>query len=140
MQKAEVKLGKSKFYAGATYTYFTTDVSFDTIANRRIISKILKRLNVNSTVSAIKPNVTYDSRDNAFTPTRGLNPQISMNYSAEWLGSSDDFRLRSEIYFFDSCKYWTNQADSERYRNRRTVLVPLEIGSRNCCGKFFKGA
>ena len=99
MQKAEVKLGKSKFYAGATYTYFTTDVSFDTIANRPIISEILKRLNVNSTISAIKPAVTYDSRDNAFTPTRGLNAQISLNYSAEWLGSSDDFSTLNTDFF-----------------------------------------
>lgn len=99
MQKAEVKLGKSKFYAGASYTYFTTDVSFDTIANRPIISEILKRLNVNSTVSSIKPAVTYDSKDNAFTPTRGINAQVSMNYSAEWLGSSDDFSTLNTDFF-----------------------------------------
>jgi len=99
LQKAEVKLGKSKFYAGATYTYFTTDVSFDTIANRPIISEILKNLNVNSTISAIKPAVTYDSRDNAFTPTRGINAEISLNYSAEWLGSSDDFSTLNTDFF-----------------------------------------
>lgn len=98
-QKAEVKLGKSKFYAGASYTYFSTDVSFDTIANRPIISEILKRLNVNSTISAIKPTVTYDSRNNAFTPTRGINAEVSMNYSAEWLGSSDDFSTLNTDFF-----------------------------------------
>jgi len=99
LQKAEAKLGKSKFYAGASYTYFTTDVSFDTIANRPIISEILKRLNVNSTISAIKPAVTYDSRDNAFSPTRGINAEISMNYSAKWLGSSDDFSTMNTDFF-----------------------------------------
>ena len=99
LQKAEVKLGKSKFYAGATYTYFTTDVSFDTIANRPIISEIIKNLNINSTISTIKPTVTFDSRNNAFSPTHGINAELSMNYSAKWLGSSDDFSTLHTDFF-----------------------------------------
>jgi outer membrane protein assembly factor BamA len=111
MQKAEAKLGKSKFYAGASYTYFTTDVSFDTIANRPIISEILKRLNVNSTISAIKPAVTYDSRNNAFSPTRGINAEISLNYSAQWLGSSDDFStLHSDFFAYQPITSRLNSA------------------------------
>lgn len=91
LQSAEVRLGDSKFYAGASYTYFNTEVSFDTIPGRPIINEILKGLNTNSTISAIKPSITYDSRDNAFTPFKGINAQVSLNYSAQWLGSSDDF-------------------------------------------------
>jgi hypothetical protein len=91
VQKVEARLGDSNFYAGASYSYFNTEVTFDTIPGRPIISEILKRLNTNSTISAIRPGVTYDSRNNAFTPTKGINAEVSVNYSAEWLGSSDDF-------------------------------------------------
>ena len=91
LQKVEARLGDSNFYAGASYSYFNTEVTFDTIPGRPIISEILKRLNTNSTISAIRPGVTYDSRNNAFTPTRGINAEVSVNYSAKWLGSSDDF-------------------------------------------------
>jgi hypothetical protein len=90
-QKVEARLGDSNFYAGASYSYFNTEVTFDTIPGRPIINEILKRLNTNSTISAIRPGVAYDSRNNAFTPTKGINAEISVNYSAKWLGSSDDF-------------------------------------------------
>jgi len=90
-QKVEARIGDSNFYAGASYSYFNTEVAFDTIPGRPIINEILKRLNTNSTISAIRPGVTYDSRNNAFTPTKGINAEVSVNYSAKWLGSSDDF-------------------------------------------------
>lgn len=91
LQKVEARLGDSNFYAGASYSYFNTEVTFDTIPGRPIINEILKGLNTNSTISAIRPGVTYDSRNNAFTPTKGINAEVSVNYSAKWLGSSDDF-------------------------------------------------
>ncbi|MEJ2163433.1 MAG: hypothetical protein P8X60_09005, partial [Robiginitalea sp.] len=50
LQKAEVRLGDSKWYAGASYTFFDTKVSFDTIPGRPIINEILKRLNTNSRI------------------------------------------------------------------------------------------
>ncbi|SNR74910.1 Surface antigen [Lutibacter agarilyticus] len=99
MQQAEARLGKSKFYAGATYMYFNGNVSFDTIPNRPIINAILKRLNVNSKISSIKPTITFDNLNNTFTPTKGVKAQIAMSYSAEWLGSSDDFSTLSTDFF-----------------------------------------
>lgn len=99
LQKAEVRLGDSKWYAGATYTYFNTEVSFDTIPGRPIINEILKRLNTSSRISAIRPGVAYDSRDNAFTPTRGLLGEVSVNIAAQWLGSSDNFAtLHTDLF------------------------------------------
>ena len=99
MQKAEVRLGSSKFYAGATYTYFTTNISFDTIPDKPILNELIKRLNLSSTISSFKPTVTYDSRNNAFTPTLGIKAEVSANFSAEWLGSSDNFSTLSTDFF-----------------------------------------
>jgi len=101
LQKAEVRLGDSKWYAGATYTYFNTEVSFDTIPGRPIINEILKRLNTNSRISAIRPGIAYDNRDNAFTPTRGLLGEVSVNIAAQWLGSSDNFAtLHTDLFSY----------------------------------------
>jgi len=101
LQKAEVRLGDSKWYAGATYTYFDTEVSFDTIPGRPIINEILKRLNTSSRISAIRPGVAYDSRNNAFTPTRGLLGEVTVNISAQWLGSSDNFStLHTDLFSY----------------------------------------
>jgi outer membrane protein assembly factor BamA len=47
----------------------------------------------------VKQTVTYDSRDNAFAPTRGINAEMSLNYSAEWLGCSDDFSVLNTDFF-----------------------------------------
>ena len=99
LQKAEVRLGKSKFYAGASYTFFNTEVSFDTIPNRPVINLLLRRLNINSKISSIKPALAYDNRDNAFTPARGIYSRISVNYAAKWLGSSDDFSTLGTDFF-----------------------------------------
>ncbi len=35
--------------------------------------------------------VVYDNRDNVFSPTKGINAEVSCNYSAQWLGLSDDY-------------------------------------------------
>lgn len=99
LQKAEVRLGKSKFYAGATYTFFNTEVSFDTIPNRPIINAILSRLNINSKISSLKPAISYDSRSNAFTPVKGIYSRLYVNYAAKWLGSSDDFSVLGTDFF-----------------------------------------
>jgi hypothetical protein len=101
LQKAEVRLGDSKWYAGASYTFFNTEVSFDTIPGRPIINEILKRLNTNSRISAIRPGMAYDSRDNAFTPTLGLLGEVTVNIAAQWLGSSDNFStLHTDLFSY----------------------------------------
>ncbi|MBU1009992.1 MAG: BamA/TamA family outer membrane protein [Bacteroidetes bacterium] len=90
-QQAQVRLAKSNFYLGASYSYFQSDITLDTLPGRPLINLLIKQLNVNSVISTIKPMVVYDNRDNVFTPTKGINAEVSCNYSAQWLGSSDDY-------------------------------------------------
>jgi hypothetical protein len=92
-QSAQVRIAKSKFYLGAAYTYSNSNVSLDTIPGRPLINAIIKRLNMNSVVSTLSPTVVFDSRDNAFTPTKGINAELTLKYSAKWLGSSDDYNV-----------------------------------------------
>lgn len=90
-QKIQARVGDTKLYLGGSYSYFTSDISLDTLQNAPIINKLIRLLNTNSTISAIKPTATYDSRDNNFSPTKGIKAELSANYSATWLGSDDDY-------------------------------------------------
>ncbi len=99
--KVLARLGKSRFYAGASYSFFNTDVTFFNIPDNPLIDEILNRLNTNSTISTIKPIINFDSRDNIFTPTKGLFAEVSLGYSAEWLGSDDEFsKLRTALFAY----------------------------------------
>jgi hypothetical protein len=98
-QKAQVRLGSTNLYVGGAYTFFNSKVSFDTIPDRPLINLILKNLNTNSNISAIKPMVTYDNRNNTFTPTQGIKSEVGLNYSAEWIGSDDNFSTLSTDFF-----------------------------------------
>ena len=92
-QRVQLRLAKSKFYVGLSYTYSNTEVSLDTIPGRPLLNEIIKRLTAHSVVSTIKPMVVFDSRDNVFTPTKGISAEISFNYSPEWLGSSSTYSI-----------------------------------------------
>jgi hypothetical protein len=98
-QKAQFRIGQTNLYIGASYTYLNSEVSFDTIPNRPIINFIIKRLKSNSTISAIKPAITYDNRNNTFTPTKGIKTEIGFNYSAQWLGSDYNYGTLNTDFF-----------------------------------------
>ena len=98
-QRAQVRLAESNFYLGASYTYFKSNITLDTIPGNTIINEIIKRLNVNSTIGALEPMVVYDNRDNVFTPTKGINAALAFNFSAQWLGSSDDYGSVNSDFF-----------------------------------------
>lgn len=90
-QRAQVRIAKSNFYLGLSYTYSNTKVSMDTIANRPLINEIIKRIKIHTALSTFAPLLAFDSRDNFFTPTKGINAQLSFNYSPEWAGSSSTY-------------------------------------------------
>ena len=91
LQQAQVRIAKSNVYIGASYMYAHSEVSLDTIPGKPLINALIERLNVNSVISSVKPMIVFDNRDNVFTPTKGINAELSFNYSAQWLGSSDDY-------------------------------------------------
>lgn len=99
VQRAQYRIGDSHFYVGGSYTYMNSDVKVDTIGKGHITNEILSSLNHNETVSLIKPIVVYDSRDNIFTPTKGINAELQFKYSAQWLGSVDDYHILNAFFY-----------------------------------------
>jgi hypothetical protein len=67
MLQGRYRLGDSLFWAGLNYAYAATQVSFDAPAG----TPGLPDFERNSNVGGFMPSVTYDSRENIFTPTHG---------------------------------------------------------------------
>jgi hypothetical protein len=91
VQRLQVRLGKTRLFAGLSYIYVNMDASVDTLPGKPIINEILNRINVQSTISMIQPMFNLDSRNNIFTPTKGMNTGLIFTYNATWLGGSSNF-------------------------------------------------
>jgi hypothetical protein len=91
LQRIQVRLASSNLYLGARYMYFNTTVGADTLADKPLLNEIIKRLQISSVISSIQPFIAYDTRDNIFTPIKGIYSELAWNHCAQWLGASDDF-------------------------------------------------
>jgi hypothetical protein len=90
-ERVMVRIGKTNLFLGGSYVFFTTENTIDTLPDKPLINKILTKLDGRSTLSMLIPLANYDSRDNIFTPTKGINAGLGFTYNATWLGADQDF-------------------------------------------------
>ncbi len=90
-QRIMFRIGETDFWGGVSYMFYQTQNSVDTLPDRPIANLILKRLHGESIVSAIRPMINYDSRDNIFSPNEGIDAGILYSYNATWLGSDREY-------------------------------------------------
>jgi outer membrane protein assembly factor BamA len=87
--QAKYRLGKSsRWLAGMAYALASTEVSFDVPAGTPGLPQFVS----DSEVGGVTPSLTYDSRDNIFTPTRGSYMEASVGIFSEALGGEDEFQ------------------------------------------------
>jgi len=91
IQRAQVRIEKTKLFLGGSYIFFTSENSVDTLPDKPIINKIIEKLNGKSTLSMLQGIVNWDSRNTIFTPTKGMNTGLQFTYNATWLGGDEDF-------------------------------------------------
>ena len=105
MLQAKYRIGDSRFWGGVSYAYATTRVNFDAPEGTPGLPEFRRESNV----SGFTPSLTYDSRDNIFTPTRGTYVEAIAGLFSEALGSDDDFqRVRVlGMQFFQLHPKWT---------------------------------
>jgi len=84
---AKYRFGESRFWAGLGYAFATTKVSFDAPETTPHLPDYDRRSNVGLLLSLL----TFDTRDNFFTPTRGTFVEGSLQLAATWLGADDNF-------------------------------------------------
>jgi hypothetical protein len=91
-QRLLVRVKKSDLFLGGSYFFYQTKTSFQEFTNNPIIDELLNKLEGTTTLSSIKPMVNWDSRDNIFTPTKGVNTGLIYTYNPTWLGASENYQ------------------------------------------------
>jgi hypothetical protein len=83
---------KSPWAAGVRYVYADVEPK---LRDDPVFAGLVDRTHVK--VSAPTAVLEYDTRDNIFTPTRGIYSETSLLVSRESLGSSDDFERFQQV-------------------------------------------
>jgi len=81
------RFGESRFWAGLGYVFSTTKVSFEAPAN----TPELPSYERTSNIGALLPSLVYDTRNNVFTPLKGVYVEANVALSTKWLGGDATF-------------------------------------------------
>jgi hypothetical protein len=105
MVQAKYRLGRSFVWAGLSYALATTQVKFDAPAG----TPGLPDFEGESRVGGLTPSLTYDSRDNIFTPLRGTYFEGRVGVFSEALGGDCEFQRVSltVMHFLPLHPKWT---------------------------------
>jgi outer membrane protein assembly factor BamA len=85
--RAKYRLGDTTVWAGLGYAFAATRVTFDAPS-----SAGLPDFQRESKVGGFTPSLTYDSRDNLFTPLRGTFVEVLLGVFSPALGGDDEFQ------------------------------------------------
>lgn len=88
MLQGKYRLGASRFWAGLSYAFAATRITFDAPPG----TPGLPDFHRDSNVGGLTPSLTYDSRDNIFTPIRGTFVEARAGLFSESLGGDDEFQ------------------------------------------------
>lgn len=86
-QKIMFQMGDSNFHIGPLYRLLSTDAEFgfSTFSSR------IPDAELQSTTSGVGLELSYDSLDHPFSPTRGIRSGITYSRQAEWLGGDFNY-------------------------------------------------
>jgi outer membrane protein assembly factor BamA len=86
--QGKYRLGDSRFFAGLSYAFASTAVSFDSPPD----TPGQPDVSDDSDVGGFTPSLTYDSRNNMFTPLRGAYVEATLGLFDEAFGGDDAFQ------------------------------------------------
>jgi hypothetical protein len=95
MQQAQIRLGSSNFFLGGRYTFLATEVTFD-IQQGEALSL------GSSDDSGITAFLSYDTRDNTFTPNQGTRASVGVSSFTDSLGGDYTYRK----FDVSGIQYW----------------------------------
>ena len=85
-QDLRFRLGQSRFFLGAEYTYLNSEVRFDNAGIPDIGNE-----NLDAASAGAGPILFFDSRDNYFTPESGFDAKLVYSFYRKGLGSDFEF-------------------------------------------------
>jgi len=95
--QGKARLGNSRLWAGLSYAFSSTEVNFDAPPGTQGVPNVPHE----SKAGGLTPSLTYDSRDNIFTPNRGTYVDVSAGLFSEALGGDSEFqRVRLTLLQF----------------------------------------
>jgi hypothetical protein len=99
LQELQVRLRESNFFAGLGYSLADTTNRFDN--HPEDLTMELPGLEFDSRSAAINVMLTYDGRDNVFSPLNGLASEVKVMLFDDTWGSDDTFQkyLASLVYY-----------------------------------------
>ena len=109
-QRSEFRVVNStNYFVGLQYIMYYTKNSVDTLPDRPLLNPILKKLSGTSVVSMVTLINSWDSRNNIFTPTKGIRAVCNISYSPEFLGSSKNYgRVNPYFLGYFPFRKWLN--------------------------------
>jgi outer membrane protein assembly factor BamA len=93
LARAKLRLGNSRTWAGLSYFTAAIDVSY-TAPEQWPTDRGFEKT---SRVGALVPSLSFDSRDNIFTPTKGTYADLQCGVFRQALGGSNDFERDSGV-------------------------------------------
>lgn len=99
--KAVARIGESNFYSGLKYRLMSNEISL-----KPVPTFLEDRFTEDYLISELSFVLTYDSRNNFFSPNKGFLGELNWNYSDDWLGASESYnRLTSYILGYSHVPY-----------------------------------
>jgi hypothetical protein len=89
MINTKYRLGKTRTWAGLSYTFADTLVTFDD----PVETPRLPDFEHHSRMGGVTPSLTFDSRDNMFTPLSGIYVEGTAGLFSQALGGDSEFQL-----------------------------------------------
>ena len=149
LQQVKFRIPGSDFFAGASYLFMDTDNTFEIPVE---IPEYTGQT-FSATLSEISAIVEFDTRDNVFTPSKGVFLELTGTYSDTWFGGEDQYGrlgatalaympagrgvnvgLRYESRFsLGPVPFWARPVVSLRgapvtkYQNENTTLMEAEV-------------
>jgi hypothetical protein len=90
IQDLGVRIPGSDFFAGLRYAFVSSDITFK--PGRNIPGITDREWTGNSKIGGLIPYLEYDSRDNIFTPGRGIHAKASLGFFDEIFGGDYEYR------------------------------------------------
>lgn len=103
LQQLTFRLGESDFFAGANYKMLAATAK----ANSGVVLPPPAGNGVEVNSGGASGILEYDSRDNVFTPNRGLSSKVEWTHFDSWLGSDNQF---DQLAFKN--RYWHPLAEN----------------------------
>lgn len=104
MVSTKLRLGQSRFFGGLGYTLAETGVKFSLPGAPGVPAYTSE-----SRTASLTPSLSYDTRDNIFTPTRGLYAEANAGLFSEALGGDQNCQKAGLIFigYFPLAPKWT---------------------------------